>query len=89
LPLDNFGTVQFNGGSTVKDGQTMSIAGTGARAITMIGDSNQPLAVPSALGDDGASFSVARTDTAAGTPAPGRGGLGIVPFFPLPPGFGN
>jgi hypothetical protein len=89
LPLDNFGTVQFNGGSTVKDGQTVSIAGTGARAITMIGDSNQPLAVPSALGDDGASFSVARTDTAAGTPAPGRGGLGIVPFFPLPPGFGN
>jgi hypothetical protein len=56
----------------------------------MVGNNDQALAVPSALGDDGASFSVARTDaqvtTSAGT---GRRGFGVVPFFPLPPGFGD
>jgi hypothetical protein len=90
LPLDNFGTVQFSGGSAVKDGQTLNIAGTGAKAITMIGNNDQALAVPSALTDDGAGFSVARTDAPVNSATPGRrGGFGIVPFFPLPPGFGN
>lgn len=92
LPLDNFGTVEFSGGSAVKDGVSLSIAGAGARAITMIGSNDQALAVPSALGDDGASFSVARTDAAAtsagSTP---RRGFGIAPAFPFPPvpGFGD
>ena len=69
LPLDNFGTVQFSSGSAIKDGQTVSIAGAGARAITMIGAGDQALAVPSALSDDGSSFNVARTDAPAQTSA--------------------
>jgi hypothetical protein len=73
LPLSNFGTIQFSGGSTVKDGQSLSIAAVGARAITMISNNDQALAVPSELGSDGASFSVARTDVPATTAAPARG----------------
>jgi Peptidase A4 family len=88
LPLDNFGTVQFSSGSAVKDGQSVSIAATGAKAITMISTNSQPLAVPSALGDDGSSFSVARTDAPANTASPGPRGFGVVPVLPLP-GFGD
>ena len=73
LPLSNFGTIQFSGGSAVKDGQSLSISGSGARAITMISDNEQALAVPSQLGEDGASFSVARTDVPATTAGPARG----------------
>jgi hypothetical protein len=90
LPLDNFGTVQFSNASTVKDGQTDTIAAAGGRPITMDGNNDQALAVPSNLGDDGASFSVSRTDAAATTRGSGRGGFGIVPVpLPFPPGFGN
>ena len=91
LPLDNFGSIPFSNGSTVKNGQTVNIADSGARAITMINNSNKPLAVPSDLGSDGASFTVARTDQPAVTPGTGRRGLGGVPVPILPgiPGFGN
>src|SRR5918911_1298026 len=85
LPLDNFGTIEFSGGSTVKDGQTVNIADAGARAITMIGNNNQALAVPSNLADDGASFSVARTDAPAKVAGPGRQGGGFQ-LFPFPRG---
>ena len=83
LPLDNFGTIQFSDGSTVKDGQTDTIAAAGARAITMVGGGNQALAVPSALGDDGASFTVARTDAPANFASPQ--GSGLFRVFPFPP----
>jgi hypothetical protein len=73
LPLANFGTIPFSGGTAVKDGQSVTIAGSNARAVTMVGDSNQALAVPSSLSDDGTSFSVARTDAPA-TTAGGSGG---------------
>jgi Peptidase A4 family len=79
LPLSNFGSIDFANGSAVKDGQTVTIAGAGARAITMLSAANQPLAVPTPLGDDGASFSVARTDASAATtagPRSGRAGRG-------------
>jgi hypothetical protein len=58
LPLDNFGTINFTQASAVKDGQTVSIAGAGAQPVTMIGRGGQPLARPSGLGGDGASFSI-------------------------------
>jgi hypothetical protein len=67
VPLDDFGTVQFTGGAAVKDGQSVTIAQAGARAITLVGAARQALAQPSALGADGASFSVARTAAAAST----------------------
>jgi ketosteroid isomerase-like protein len=65
LPLDNFGTVQFSSASAVKNGQTEDLAAAGAQPISLIGASQQPLAVPSAVGTDGQSFSVSRTATAA------------------------
>jgi hypothetical protein len=79
LPLSDFGSIEFSDGSAVKDGQTVTIAGAGARPITMLNNANQALAVPSPLQNDGASFSIARTDAAATTtagPRPGRGRRG-------------
>jgi hypothetical protein len=91
LPLDNFGTIQFSGATAVKNGQTVDIADAGGRAITMVGNNDQALAVPSALGSDGASFSVARTDAPASAAGTGRRGLGGIPFPVLPslPGGGG
>jgi hypothetical protein len=60
IPLDNFGTVNFSGGSTVKDGKTVTIARSGAQSITMFDRNENPLASPSSLGADGSSFSVSR-----------------------------
>ena len=59
--LDRFGTVQFTNASTVKDGQTVSPAAAGAKAVTMVNNkTGVTLATPSALGPDGASFIVKR-----------------------------
>ena len=68
IPLDNFGEIQFTSGWTVKDGQKLSIADSGAQTITMLNRAGEALATPSALGTDGISFSVARSDAAV-TPA--------------------
>jgi len=65
LPLDNFGTVQFSGGTTVKDGKTLTIAQAGAHPVTMIDSRGNAIATPSALTSDGQGFSISRT-----TPAP-------------------
>jgi hypothetical protein len=72
LPLSNFGNIDFSNGTTVKNGQTLTIAGANARAITMVGNNEVALAVPSKLSDDGGGFSVARTDAPATTAAPQR-----------------
>jgi Peptidase A4 family len=58
LPLDTFGTITFSEASAVKDGQTLTVAQAGGRAITMVGRAGNALARPSSLGDDGGSFSV-------------------------------
>jgi Peptidase A4 family len=58
LPLDSFGTITFSQASAVKDGQPVTVAQAGGRAITMISRAGQALARPSELGDDGGSFSV-------------------------------
>jgi hypothetical protein len=78
-PLADFGTVHFSGGSAVKDDQNVTIAAAGAEPITMTDANDQALAVPSSLGDDGASFSIVRTGvpSSAGqgrtlSPLPGR-----------------
>ncbi len=72
LPLDNFGTVTFTGASTVEGGQQRTIAQAGGQSITMLNTAGQPLAQPSALGTDGISFSVTRTNTPATGIVPGR-----------------
>jgi hypothetical protein len=50
--------VRFTLASTVKGGQTESIAQAGGHPITMIGRRGQALARPSALDEDGAGFDV-------------------------------
>ena len=60
-PLDSFGVVQFSAGSTVVNGKAQSISGANAKAVTMADGANRPLAIPSAIGADGSSFSVSRT----------------------------
>jgi hypothetical protein len=61
IPLDNFGSVQFSALSTVKDGTALTPAQANAQSIVMVNYSDQALAQPSALGSDGASFTVTRT----------------------------
>lgn len=76
-PLDSFGIVKFTNGTTVVDGAKKTIAAANAKAVTMADGADQPLAVPSGIGGDGSSFSVARTgnpgtNTGTGGRAPGR-----------------
>ncbi len=61
IPLDNFGSVQFSALSTIKDGSLLTPAQASAQPIVMVNSLNQVLAQPSALGSDGASFTVTRT----------------------------
>jgi hypothetical protein len=61
LPLDDFGSVAFSEATATRDGQTQTIAQAAGSAIDMISRAGQILADASALGEDGASFSVSRT----------------------------
>lgn len=63
VPLDSFGSVQFQAGAAVENGKSVTLAQAGAQPITMIDRYGQTLAQPSALGSNGASFSV--TEAAA------------------------
>jgi hypothetical protein len=66
IPLDDFGSVRFTGGSAVRDGKTLSLSALGATAVAMINRAGQAIAQPSTLGADGGSFAVTRT-SAPGT----------------------
>lgn len=72
VPLDDFGTLKIEGASAVRDGRTMALANLGAQAITMINGNRQPIATPSVIGSDGASFAVTRTQN----PSTGATGTG-------------
>jgi hypothetical protein len=80
IPLDNFGTVTFTNATAVENGKQSTIAQAGGQPINMYsspgqgrrgrfgqpgGQAGQPLAQPSALGADGSSFSVTRTNVPA------------------------
>ena len=71
LPLDNFGTLQFSGGATTQNGSQVSISGSDAHAVTMVNNGGQSLATPSALGSDGASFTITRSNAVSNAPIPG------------------
>jgi hypothetical protein len=62
VPLDQFGSVTFTGGSTTENGDTVSIAGSNAQSLTMDDEEGQALATTSALSSSGDSFIVTRTD---------------------------
>lgn len=58
VPFDNFTGVSFSGGSALANGISVSMSGSNALPVTLVNGSGQPIAVPSAIGGDGASFSV-------------------------------
>lgn len=68
VALDDFGAVRFTGAAAVRGGTQQTLAALGAEAITMLNGSRQALAAPSVIGDDGASFTVTRTDARATEP---------------------
>ena len=70
-PLDSFGSVTFTAAGAVVDGKRESLSAANAKAVTMANAADQPLAVPSAIGSDGASFTVTRTSNPASS---GSGG---------------
>lgn len=61
IPLDEFGSVTFTGGSTVENGKTVSISGSNAQVLTMDNGAGQALTATSALQNNGGSFTVTRT----------------------------
>jgi len=72
-PLDSFGSIAFSSASAVIDGKRQDLSAASAKAVTMANGADQPLAVPSAIGKDGASFTVTRTSTpATSNLGPGR-----------------
>lgn len=81
MPLDNFGTVDFTNGSTTENGNTVSIAGSHAQALTMDNQIEQALTSTSALSDNGSSFTVSRTNTSSAVSADGN-------YFVMPSGYG-
>ena len=73
LPLNNFGSVTVSGAKTTMNGQAADLAQANAHPLTMVNADNQPLAVPSTINDDGASFSVVRTSAPATVSTGGPG----------------
>ena len=58
IPFDNFGSASFSSALSTMDGSSLNLTGSDAAPITMVNQSDQTIAVPSAIGSDGASFSV-------------------------------
>jgi hypothetical protein len=59
IPFDNFHQASFTAASTVENGATVNIAASSGQPVTMVSSSTgQPVAVPSVIGSDGASFTV-------------------------------
>ena len=71
LPLDSFGSVTFTDCTAVEDGQSRTIAQMNVESITLQTPDNQPLVTTSALGADGSSFTVTRTNVPAPMNQPG------------------
>jgi peptidase A4-like protein len=67
LPLDNFNSISFTAASASQGGNGVDLNEAGAKPITMLNATNQPLAVPSSIGSDASSFNVARTSVPATT----------------------
>jgi hypothetical protein len=91
LPLDNFGNVSFDEASATLNGQSANLSQMNAQPITMLGNGGQKLAVPSAIGSDGDSFSVSRIESSATSVGSGRGGFnpGSSSGFGQRPGVGS
>lgn len=58
IPFDNFDTIPFNGAHTTGNGSDLNLIAGNAQPVTMVNRSGQVIAMPSAVGGDGASFRV-------------------------------
>ncbi len=74
LPIDNFGTVQFSGGTAIENGKTVTISQSGAQPITMAGYGGSAVVTPSALTSNGQGFSVSESASTAPQLGSGFGG---------------
>jgi len=61
IPLDNFNNVIFSNGSTIEDGNLLSISGSNATPVNMVNNQGRVLASASSLNNNGSGFSVSRT----------------------------
>lgn len=71
-PLDNFGMINFTNATAIENGQSVGIAQTSPQPVTMANQFREALATPSDIGNDGASFSVERTNVADSSPRYGN-----------------
>lgn len=62
IPLDNFGSVSITNATAIQNGKNVSLAQTGAKAISMAGQGDVTLAQASVITNDGGSFTVMRTN---------------------------
>ena len=60
LPFDNYGTVNFSQALTTANGTSLDLTQAGGQSIAMVNSSNQVISSPSAIGSDGASFTMTR-----------------------------
>lgn len=58
IPFDNFNLASFTAGMTTDNGLLVTIAASTAQPVTMVNNAGQPIAVPSAIGANGMSFTV-------------------------------
>ena len=61
IPLDNFGSIQFTNATTTQNGTSVSIAQSGAKALTMTNYNGQALATPASLTSNGSGFNIIRS----------------------------
>jgi hypothetical protein len=58
VPFDNFGSIDFSGGTTTENGASQTISSSGGAAVIMVNTTGKPVAIPSVLTSDGAGFRV-------------------------------
>ena len=58
VPFDNFHEAVFTAGLATQNGASVTIAASTAQPVTMVDSNAQSIAIPSAIGSDGASFTV-------------------------------
>jgi hypothetical protein len=58
IPFDNFGLVNFKSALTTSNGASLNLNSASAQPVTMVNQSDQPIATPSSINSDGMSFSI-------------------------------
>lgn len=71
LPLDSFGKITFSNAMTIRNGKQVTLKQAGGHPITMYTSGQRALAEPSAVGANGSSFTVTRSNVPAPILGPG------------------